>query len=100
MCEGGSKPPVQHFGAGGVPKKKPVQGRAGGSDEPVQRIAQEALEIWSKTKPRAGGSQKVRPTLAQPPFAYLARQSIWYGALGATKHTKILYKSKGPGRRF
>ena len=61
------------LGAGGVPKKKPVQGRAGGSDELVQRIAQEALEIWSKTKSRAGGSQKVRPTLAPPPFAYLAR---------------------------
>ena len=70
MCEGGSKPPVQHFGAGGVPKKKPVQGRAGGSDELVQRIAQEALEIWSKTKSCEGGCRKVRPTLAPPPFAY------------------------------
>ena len=64
-------------GAGGVHKTKPVPSRAGGSDELVQRSAQEALEIWSKTKSRAGGSQKVRPTLAQPPFAYLARQSTY-----------------------
>ena len=73
MCEGGSTMLVQHFGAGGAPRKKPIPSRAGGSEELVKRSAQEALEIRSKTKSREGGSRKSRPTLAPPPFAYLPR---------------------------
>ena len=75
--EGGCAQSVQQIAQGGCTKTgaspKLHRGVPDGRltlRESVQRSAQEALGIWLKTKSRAGGSRKVRPTLAQPPFAY------------------------------
>ena len=52
------------------PKRSQFRVAQEGPTSLSNEVRRRVLGIWLKTKSRAGGSRKVRPTLAQPPFAY------------------------------